>query len=214
MKTKTFVILMTFVTVSLTAQNDKNHGLNSFDLYYGYRVYSQDFYKQLNTINSIELNMPLQTVGIGISGYFPVQRKGGFYGHFIYNQILPQSIKIQDTLTGKISGYVFSFACGRTLVKSLKNFSLNYYIGFNTGRTRLYSNDLIRQKNYFFSPKVGIQPKIKIGRIGLTCIIEYEYDITNPSWKKMSFRPAEIIKANSLRQSGITGQLGFCFIMK
>jgi hypothetical protein len=183
MKTTTFVILMTFVTVFLTAQNNQKHGLNSFDFYYGYRVYSQEFYKQLNTINSIELNKPLQTVGIGTSGYFPVQRMGGFYGHFVYNQIIPQSIKIQDTLTGKISGYIFSFACGRTLIKSLRNFSLNYYIGFNTGRIRLYENPLIREKNYFFSPKVGIQPKIKIGKIGLTFIVEYEYDVTNPNWK-------------------------------
>lgn len=158
--------------------------------------------------------MPLKTIGVGTSGYFSVQRKDGFYGHFIYNQIIPQVIKIQDTLTGKISGHVFSFACGRTLIKTLKNFSLNYYIGFNTGRIRLYENDLIRQKNYFFSPKIGIQPKIKAGRIGLTLIVEYEYDITRPVWKKMVFRSADIIYANGSRQSGLTAQIGLCYMLK
>ena len=208
------LIISIFITINLNSQTDSKHGLNSFDIYYGYRIYSQDFYKQLNTLSSIELNMPLKTIGVGTSGYFPVQRKGGFYGHFIYNQIIPQAIKIQDTLTGKISGYVFSFACGRTLIKTLKNFSLNYYLGFNTGRIRLYENELIRQKNYYFSPKIGIQPKIKVGRIALTVIVEYEYDITRPAWKKMAFRSADIVHANALRQSGLTAQIGLCYILK
>ena len=95
MKHTISIILLIFMTVHLNSQTERKHGLNSFDLYFGYRVYSQDFYKQLNTLNSIELNMPLKIIGIGTSGYFPVQRKGGFYGHFIYNQIIPQSIKLQ-----------------------------------------------------------------------------------------------------------------------
>jgi hypothetical protein len=196
----------------LTAQN-KTGAFSSFDLYYGYRPQFQNFYNQLNTVKDLNFGKPLQMVGIGLSGQFVVMRDGTFNGHFIYNQIIPQTIYVSDTLEAKVSGFVFSFAYGGAITTKSEKFALCYYLGFNTGRLRMYSNDVLKQKNPFFSPKIGIQPKAKIGKISLTLILDYEYDATNPNWRRTIFSNPNQSTLASLRQTGITGQLGIGYVM-
>ena len=205
------IFTLVILPFSFVAQT-KNTTLSSFDIYYGCRPLFQNFYKQLNTINDLKFGKPLQTIGVGSSGHFLVNRGSDFYGHWIYNQILPQTIFIQDSIKGKLSGFVFSFAYGASIIS--KNFVFMFYSGFNTGRLRMFGNELIRQKNPFFSPKIGIQPKIKLGKIALTLIIESEYDISKPRWRRTSLANENKSNLDALKQSGITAQLGVGYLIK
>jgi hypothetical protein len=141
-----------------------------------------------------------------------VSREYTFYSHLIYSQIVPQTIQVKDTIKCKITGFVLGVACGKALITKSGLFSTFLYIGFNTGRLRMYGNELVNQKNPFFSPKVGLQPKIKLGRLAISFIIEYEYDISNSNWKRTYFSNNTKTNLNSLRQTGITGQLGIGYV--
>ena len=204
------IILLILISISsfLTAQKDTSGSINSYDLYYGSRPSFQNFYNQLNTTNKFEFSRPIQIIGIGTSGRFPVTRDGSICGHFIYNQIIPQSIYINDTIKCKITGFNFSFAHGDVISTKSERFALFYYAGFNTGRLRIYGNQLASQKNFYFSPKIGIQPKISYKNFAISFILECEYDITNPNWKHTLFSNREQTKINKIRQSGVTGQIG------
>lgn len=200
------------LSISLYGQKDSSSVVNSIDIFYGYRIYSHSFYNQLNTVDRISLNSPPQTISIGLSGYFSSTPKIGWHGHLIYNQIIPQTIFIQDTIKGKITGFVFGAAFGRALKTKKENFALLYCLGFNTGRLRMFNNQLLKQYNPFFSPKISIQPKIKIGCLALSFLFEYEYDITKTSWKKTVFANDNKAKISNLRQTAITGQIGLGYI--
>lgn len=209
---KTIILILILSSITLYGQKDSSSVVSSPDIFYGYRIYSASFYNQLNTVNKISLNRPLQTIGIGLSGYFSSTPKIGWYGHLIYSQVIPQTIFIQDTIKGKITGFVFGAAFGRALKTKKENFALLYCLGFNTGRLRMYDNQFLKQRNAFFSPKISIQPKIKIGRLALSFLVEYEYDISKPIWKKTLFSKDYKTQINNLRQTCLTGQIGLGYI--
>ena len=212
MKTILLTILI-LISYLVTAQKGSSASSTSFDLYYGYRPSFQNFYNKLNTTSKFDLNQPLQIIGIGISGQFIVTRGNNFFGHFIYNQVIPKDIILNDTIKCKITGFNFSYGYGDAITSKTGLFSLYYYAGFNTGRLRTYGNELARQKNFYFSPKIGLQPKIKIKNIAISLIIECDYDITNANWKHNTFSSRNQTKINKFRQSGITGQLGIGYII-
>jgi hypothetical protein len=171
-----------------------------YDAYFGYRVHRQNFYNQLNTFDSYKASAPLQVVGIRGNEYFHTKLPN-FFGNLSYSQILPQPVYIQDTIKGKITGGVIGLGLGFLLIKT-KPIDVHFYIGFNTGRLRMYGNELLKQKNPFFSPKVGIQPWFNFGEIALTLMAEYEYDVSNMNWKH------DQVGVVALKQSGITLQAG------
>lgn len=156
-----------------------NHA--SYDIYYGNRIYNKSYYNQINSIDKVDLKIPPAIVGFGISGY------NHWFGTKLmiqmnYYKIIPSQILIEDSLTTKFSGFVAGMCVGPSLATSRRKLSVTAYIGFNAGRTLLTQNEYISQKNPFFSPKITIQPKIIIKRIAISCILEAEYDVTNPKW--------------------------------
>ena len=211
------VILVLFSNFSLFGQTTKKDTadiyINSFDVYYGYRSYFQNFYNQLNTTNNTQFNKPLQTIGIGYSGELESTREHKFFSHFLYSQIIPQTIHIKDTIKCKITGFVFSAAYGRALTTKSGVFNTFFYIGFNTGRLRMYDNELVRQKNPFFSPKLGLQPKVRLGHIIISFIVEYEYDISKSNWRRTLFSNNDKVSLNNLKQTGLTGLVAIGFTL-
>jgi hypothetical protein len=83
----------------------------------------------------------------------------------------------------------------------------------STVSLRMYGNELVRQKNPFFSPKVGLQPKIKLGKIAVSLIIECEYDLSKSDWRRTLFSNNDKVYINNLRQTGITGQLAIGYVL-
>jgi hypothetical protein len=119
----------------------------SIDIYYGYRIYQNSFYNQLNTLNGAKTNEPPQIIGIGISGHNHLVGPWALQPIFAYYKIIPTKIYIEDTLNTKLSGFVFGFGLGKSLVTKNENLSISAYLGFNTGRTTLTKNEFISQKN-------------------------------------------------------------------
>jgi hypothetical protein len=210
---KTILILLVINCLSTFGQKDPKNLISPVDVFYGYRTYSQTFYDQLNTVSNFSTNKPLQIIGLGGGGAVAINRDWNGYGHSIYNHILPQTIFIQDTLKGKITGFSFGFALGGAFETKKQNAALGYYAGFNTGRLKIIDNNYAEQKNPFFSPKVGIHPKIKIWKFALSLILEYEYDLSKTSWRQTSKANDNQTKINSLRQSGLIGQIGLGYIL-
>lgn len=181
------------------------HG-GTFDLYYGNRIFKENYYHQFNSIHKIDLKSPPTLVGIGISGYnSPVNRNFNFTSQVNYYKIIPTKIFIDDSLNTKFSGYVFGLGIGFGVSTLNRNLGLNVYAGFNTGRSTLSKNDFISQKNQFFSPKVTVQTKIIVKRIALSFMIEAENDISNPAWKQTFFDKKEPYLLQPFHQTCITG---------
>jgi hypothetical protein len=213
MKTLTTILLLS-ITLSLAAQKDttSDQTLSSFDIYYGVRPFFGDLYHQLNSTTNFSFSPPIRTIGIGTSGHFIMSRASDFYGHFVYNQILPEAIHIQDTIKAKITGFIFSFAYGGAVTTTSGVFAFYFYLGLNTGRLKITGDENLAQKNPFFAPKIGVQPKIKLGRIALTFIFEYDYDISKTSWRRTLFAKVDQVNIAPFRQTALTGQVGLGYL--
>lgn len=180
----------------------------SFDLIYGVKTYQFDLDKQFSTFDHFSFKLPVQLAGIGYSGALTVNREYTMYGQLSYCQVMPQPVRINDSLSGQVTGFIFSgYFWGKNL--DLNRFNTFISLGFNTGRLRFYENELLRQKNPFFSPKISVQPRIAIGNhLVISVRADYEYDISKPGWRRTLLAGGPKTHINGLRQSGLT--LLFC----
>src|ERR1700749_4343233 len=100
----------------LPKDSTDNNSYSNLDVYYGYKTYFHDFQHRFNTVYNTQAAQPVQLIGIGYSGYFLVDRGDNFYGHFGYSQVMPQAMKVNDTISAKVTGFVFSAAYGGAFV--------------------------------------------------------------------------------------------------
>ena len=182
---------------------------------YGTRLPQNNFYNQINTLGKYNFGSPLQMIGIGQGRY--VSFTGRYTSvwrivHYSYSQIIPQKIIISDTINCNVNGYVFSFSIAPfSLFKKSKFFSLHISYGFNSGRLRLSGNELVNQKNPFFSPMISIRPVVLIKKIKFTIRADYEYDISKPSWRRTYFTSKNKTDLDKFKQSGLTLFFGIGF---
>lgn len=152
--------------------------------------------------------------GIGATGNFITNREYNFDGHMHYTQVIPQTIKVNDTIMANITGFNFAAtAIGFDVFKKLRSVDLFLSAGFNTGRLRLYGNSFVNQKNPYFSPKVSLTPRFTFGRISIQMNIDYGLDISKKNWRKTNLSNSPKL---SLPQTSMTGlstfvMLGFVF---
>ena len=185
----------------------------TLDLYYGNRVFDKSYYNQLNSLDHIDQSRPPIIVGCGFSGYNHYFKSRVMVFQANYYKLIPSRIMIEDTLNTKFSGYAFGYGLGPSLSTRKRNVNLNLYFGFNSGRTTLSKNDVITQKNQFFSPKITVQAKFIIKRIALSFIVEGEYDVTNPIWRQTTFERKAPHLLQPFHQTCYTGivSLGYRF---
>lgn len=197
------------------ATTAKPYHNNSLDLYYGYRVYDKSYYNQINSIEKkLDPKLPIQIIGFGLSGHgYTINRSGRIAGQLNYYKIIPTRIMIQDSLKTKLSGFVYGMSLGLGLTNGKKTIGIGCYLGFNTGRSTLSKNEYISQKNQFFSPKITLQPKVIIKHISISIILEAEYDVTNPAWKKTLFNRKDLHLLQPFQQNCFTGlvSIGYKF---
>lgn len=158
----------------------------TFDVTYGHKIFSNSFYGQLNKIDSFHISAPPRFVGLGLSNpHFYIGPRGDITFHMLIGHYLRTPINIIDSLPSELTGFSYHFGIGKFIRFRTNKFALNIYTGFNTGRLKLSFEDNSKKINPFFSPKLSIQPKIRIWkRFLLSLIIEYERDISKVNWKE------------------------------
>ncbi|MCW3086563.1 MAG: hypothetical protein JWP12_3929 [Bacteroidetes bacterium] len=199
------------VKETATKKDTANNGPSYFDVYYGYKTFFHSFGKQLNTVYKFKISQPAQLISVGGSGHYLLNRSSDFYGHMLYSYVIPQPVRINDSIHCKMTGFIFSFAYGGAFESDNQHFLTILYVGFNTGRLRFYGDEQVRQKNPFFSPKVGIQPKLLIGKFTVTLIAEAEYDVSKPNWRRLNVANKDKTDIAKFRQSGITTLIGVSY---
>lgn len=163
--------------------------LSSFDLAFGEKVFGKTTPDQFKAIDTLKFDWPIKFISAGFSGHkVEVNPRNSCYTKMFLNFIYPQSIRI-DSITNKLQGFFYNFEIGQGLSTKKKNLGIIIYAGFNTGVLRLTGNRAGTQFNPFFAPSVSLQPKAAFGPICLSIIINWDYDISNPSWK--SFKTIE-----------------------
>jgi hypothetical protein len=183
-----------------------------FELFYGYKLLRNDFHQQFNTSEKFKFGAPLQLVGFGLSteaGH--INRSADGYIHMFYNQVIPQSISINDSLSSKITGGIFSLALGQSIPRRISKLYLNVFLGFNAGRLRVYGKDGLQQKNPFFAPKLGLQSKLYLGKFSIGLLVEADYDISKTSWRRTLSAKGEQTTIDKFRQEGITTLLSISY---
>jgi hypothetical protein len=186
--------------------------ISSFDLYYGYKLFANNFQGRFNTLKNFKYNKPIQLIGGGFSGPVLISRSSpSYYMHSLFHLVIPQTIFLNDSIRCKVTGFVYSLAWGGYVNSKSGNLYTGFYLGFNTGRLRFYGNEIIRQKNPFFSPKIGVQQKVLIGKFTIGLILEAEYDISKTSWRRLTYTNKDKINIEQFRQTGVTILLGISY---
>jgi len=183
-------------------------GTHSLDLYFGYLAYQDDFYKQLNTGEHLNFNLPPQVAGFGISGYEWAIGPTYFSYQIDAQKYLPQYISIHDTIQAVYSGARFGMGLGKRFRSANGNLSISGYLGFNSGRSTLKNKDLVSVQKPFFCPKISIQPKVILNNVALSLTITAQGDVTRLKWFPAYSNGKEKIPLANMSQTGISAMLG------
>lgn len=183
-------------------------GTHSLDLYFGYLAYQDDFYRQLNTGENLNFNLPPQVVGFGISGYEWAIGPTYFSYQIDAQKYLPQFITIHDTMQAVYSGARFGMGLGKRFSSANGNLSISGYLGFNSGRSTLKNKDFTSVQKPFFCPKISIQPKIILKNVALSLTITAQGDVTNLKWIPNYVNGKTQVPLANMSQTGISAVLG------
>lgn len=188
--------------------NPPRNFIHSIDLYFGYLAYQDDFYKQLNTGENLNFNLPPQVVGFGLSGYEWRVAHTYFLYQIDAQKYLPQFIAIHDTIQATYSGARFGMGVGKRFRSANGNLSISGYLGFNSGRSTLKNKDFASVQKPFFCPKISIQPKIILRNIALSLTITAQGDVTNLKWIPSYVNGKTQVPLANMSQTGISAVLG------
>jgi len=170
------------------------------------------FNKQLNSFSNYQFKNAISFVGVLVSENIAYGPRGYAKPNIYYGQIIPQLIKLNDTVSNNLTGFQF----GLTVIgfgRRMKNFAFDITPGFNTGRIKLVGEES-SQKNPFFSPKIAFKPTFYVSRFFLSFIFEYEYDVSKASWKKLGSGSSEVILLDKVSQTGLSVLVNLGFRLK
>ena len=178
---------------------------SSIDFIVGKKIFNDNFYSQINSFDNIDIQTPVNFIGVGLNGYFITSMSGPNYpGHMALLYLVPQAISINSEKCS-LTGYTFSMsAYGWNLLRDNSKHMIIVSTGINVGNLRINGSGSLQQKNPFFAPMISLCPKFLIYHFSVSMNIQYDYDITNPNWKKTWFGNSNFVHANKLRQSGLT----------
>ena len=194
-----FIFLLQLCCCSLWSQDDEP--VTSLDIQYGYKTLTQRNSFSLSNFHNFNYAQPLQQISIGQTGYGEENEELRYYQYI--SLFLPQNASL-DTLHCKVMGLNYGLAFGRDLFEQRKNVDLLVCFGYNVGYIKTYQNQLLNQYNFFFSPKVVLSPRVCIRKLVLSLRAEYEYDITDPHWKKSFFAGSTKAKMPVVWATGLT----------
>lgn len=214
---KILALLLITTSITLGQNNSKKYIHRSVDFIYGQKILSQrTFGGGLNDMEKINWGTPIAFIGIGTTERLNFVRELGSYdANFYYTQIIPQKLKVNDSITTNITGFNFAFTfLGFDAFSNKKDFDLIFSLGVNTGRLRLYGNSYTRQKNPYFSPKISMIPRLTIGKINIALNIAYEFDLSKKNWRRTFFSNSPKIELPQTSNTGLTVLASIGYILK
>ena len=173
----------------------------------GYRLTQNDFYGELNSLSSFKFGRPMLLVGVTISDHF-ARNAGSAFRKVSFNQILPQSITINDTINTELRGFIFGAGAGSNLFRKSKKLHVYLGLGVNVGRIKLYQKDVINKTIPIITPKIILKPTFFFGRFYLDLNIEYDYDFINSKWKNHENNPSNNFTLKKLNYTSLTAAVG------
>ncbi len=215
MKSFPFIVFI-FLTSLVFAQPRKDVQRTSVELLYGQKFLAHpSFNHAFNTLDNIQYGGNISYVGVGVSGSVSPDRWFfSHYGSYYYTQVVPQSIKVNDTITNQITGFNFGFTYfGVSLIPRKKFFDVFVTLGANTGRLRMYGNHYTTQKNPYFSPKIRIHPALTFRNFRISLQIEYEYDISRKNWRHTTFFKGDKLNLAKTSNTGLTIFAGIGYVI-
>jgi len=193
---------------------------STVDIFYGNQFFTNNFYNQLNSLSAVDLNKPTKVFSIGVMEHLSTKSKNKdrLYSKLRFSAIQTNRVSINDTLNFDLNSYGFTYGFAYDIIgkRSDKTKKKLFYclvdIGFGTGLTVLGNNNKYNQRNPYFSPKIGIQPSVRIKKIMISLVFEYMYDVSNGKWKKMRWGNKDIAPIDNFKQTNLLGQfcLSYC----
>lgn len=163
-----------------------NYDMMADNIVVGTRIFKHTFYSQFGDIQHYNLNSAPKTIGYTWSGTGRFTKKFVLADYYSLSIILPYKIQLNDSISGKLNGTIFSFSpYGLDLFPNSKVIHFTVSPGINLGRLRISGDKLIHQKNPFISPTISIQPQIRIKNLLFTIRADYEVDVSNDQWKSL-----------------------------
>jgi hypothetical protein len=135
----------------------------------------------------------MQYVGLGASGMFHVDRKFKLSGNFYGAKYLPQAFRVNDSVSGVITGSIFGVSAGFDCFPNAKAIDIIFSGGLNVGKMKIiqdhmhfleYRDNDLHRKNMFICPKAGVMTKFYLSKFCITLNAEIVYDISNSRWKE------------------------------
>lgn len=102
---------------------------------------------------------------------------------------------------------------GYDFIKSTR-LDLKVCFGLNLGSVYLCGNKNTRQKNPGVAPLLVFNPRIFLGRVSIQGRIVYDYDLTNPDWKKRWFTKEPQTTIPEFRNSGLSISFGIGYQLR
>lgn len=215
MKTLFYIILSIFCFASNAQTNKKQYTpkviipsgeIVTLDALYGTILYQKSFTNNLNSFRYSKLGNPLQTVGLSLTYTVDATSIAHYYStHFSYSQIISQQFSINDSLSGKINGGIFSVnLLSYDLTPKSKFSSILLGGGFNTGRLRISTDGYRSMRNPYFAPALFFNSRFFIKHLAISIRTEYQFDVSQKRWKPVHFsRQGERFSLENLNQSGL-----------
>lgn len=177
-------------------------------LSYSNNVYKNGFGNSINTFNSIDISRPISLLGLELHYFFHYNPRNSIHVYYKYNQIIPRTIYINDSVKKQINGFNYSmdFSFFRFFKKS-KFTKLNLCVGFSTGRLRITSSD-VKQKNPFFAPSLSIHNSYRIKKFCIQWGASYSFDVSKTGWRKTYFSNESGMLIQPFNQTGVNVSVG------
>lgn len=199
-----FLLIGFFVRAQDSTRREKS--ASSFDVLVGQKIlWNEALNRSVGDFQNACFGEPMMYVGIGITSVFRINRKYSFPAQFSFSHWVPQSIGLNDSISGRISGFTISFPlAGYDPFRYSKTVDVLFETGFNTGRVRLFGDARLEQVNAYFAPFVSFSPRIVLGKMVVRWKVMFEFDVTRSTWRNVWFSNSPKVDLGPMRSSGFS----------
>lgn len=213
-----FVVLVFLIVFALHGRTQdstyRSKSAMSVDLFLGQKVlFDGALNERVGDFDNVKLGQPLTFLGIGVTTVLMVNRKFTFPAEICFSHLIPQSIELSDSVSGRLSGFNVGLPlAGYDLFNNSRNVDLLFGTGFNAGRIRLFGDARLEQVNAYFAPYFSFSPRFVIGKVVVRLRMMFEFDITRSSWRNVWFSSSPKVDLGPMKSSGLSSSISIGWV--